>query len=106
MDTKMPPELLIQKVQEWGDEKGITNFDKQLNKVHEGTSEFWSAVTKGEGEKAELLELGDILVTVILAGHIRGIDPLEALEQAYIKIKARDGKNKGGTFIKEEDLND
>lgn len=50
------------------------------------------------------LEMGDIFVTLIILCEQLGIDVVECLGRAYIKIEKRSGKTINGTFIKSEDL--
>ena len=50
------------------------------------------------------LEMGDIFVTLIILCEQLGIDVIECLGRAYIKIEKRSGKTINGTFVKSEDL--
>ena len=106
---------LVKKVQEWGDEKGITNpnnADKQFMKFIEEVFEFKSEMDfyiiyddlRNVYDKSLKLEMGDILVTLIILSKQLDIDLVECLEMAYEKIKGRKGKTVDGIFLKEEDL--
>lgn len=106
-------EELIKKVQDWGQEKGITdpeNVDKQFLKFVEEVFEFkteidlYSLSKQGFDLEHVKLEFGDVLVTLCILAKQLDIDPTTCLEMAYEKIKNRKGKTIGGTFIKEEDL--
>lgn len=115
-------EELIKKVQDWGQEKGITdpkNTDKQFLKFMEEALEFkteldWYADIFWRDGYSDtfldyirqnlMLEFGDVLVTLCILAKQLEIDPNECLSLAYDKISKRKGKTINGTFVKEEDL--
>lgn len=92
---------LIEKVKEWGKEKGIDNPYRQLNKVTEELGELASEVCRDRFDSVEFKDsIGDVLVTIILLADMTGNDPTECLEMAYKEISGRDGKTSDGMFIK------
>lgn len=112
---------LIEKVQAWGDDKGITgpeNLDKQFMKFVEEALEVkteidvWTRIfADSERERLKVpqmhnikMEMGDILVTLVIMAKQLDIDLGECLKLAYDKIKDRKGETIDGVFIKEEDL--
>ena len=98
---------LIIAVQLWAEEKGLhlANPIAQLAKIMEELGEVAQAYTR-KNEEDLLMELGDLLVTIIIFAQQNGIELEEALKVAYKKIAERKGKLVNGTFIKEEDLNE
>lgn len=106
-------EGLVKKVQDWGQEKGITdpeNAGKQFLKFMEEVFEFkteidlYSLSKQGFDLEHVMMEFGDVLVTLCILAKQLDIDPTTCLEMAYEKIKNRKGKTIDGTFVKEEDL--
>ncbi len=119
---------LKDKVLSWADDKDLLhaeNADKQFMKfieeVFEFKSEFnlWSFYKELKRDKkieqdfsikehdrwmSMKDEMGDIFVTLIILCEQIGIDPVKCLEMAYEKIKDRKGRTIGGSFVKEEDL--
>ena len=107
-------ETLVAQVVIWADERGI--FDAadplaQLDKTQEELDETIEAV-KQSGfdnpekywlEKPEVVDgIGDMLVTIIIAAKMMGLDPTHCLNVAYDEIKDRTGKMVGGKFIKDQ----
>lgn len=107
---------LIEKVEAWGEEKGImdpSNAPKQFMKFMEEVFEFKTMLDlelnyAGDGDYLRFdsakMEFGDVLVTLIILAKQLGLGWDECLSMAYEKIKVRKGKVINGTFIKEEDL--
>lgn len=113
-------EDLIKKVQDWGQEKGITdpkNTDKQFLKFMEEALEFkteldryadifwidgYSDTFLAYTRQYLMLEFGDVLVTLCILAKQLDLDPTTCLEMAYNKISVRKGKTVDGVFIKEE----
>lgn len=99
---------LIEKITDWGFEKGINNPEKQFQKLAEEMLEAHEAYLKGRLSFALpyhlIEELGDIGVVWVLLCDMLGISPLDALEAAHDKNKDRKGKTINGSFVKEEDL--
>lgn len=98
---------LIIAVQLWAEEKGLhlANPIAQLAKIMEELGEVAQAYTRNNRENL-LMELGDLLVTIIIFAQQNGIELEEALKVAYKKINGRNGEMLNGLFIKEEDLHD
>lgn len=111
---------LIEKVKQWGIDKGITGPNgkatllKQLEKTQEELTETRDAAVEHEmcftlGKarysascKRKILDgYGDQLVTIILGLEIIGSSLPDALNQAYNEIKGRTGTMKDGMFIKD-----
>lgn len=108
---------LIEKVEAWGEEKGIidpSNADKQFMKFIEEVFEFKTMLDleeinfAGDGKCIQFenteMEFGDVLVTLVILAKQLGFDWEECLSMAYEKIKDRKGKTIDGIFVKEEDL--
>jgi len=100
---------LIFKVLEWAKEKGIfekgtiqSQTEKFLEEVKELEEEL-TAYTKYSNERI-MLEMGDVMVTLILLAEMHNFDIMEALKAAYDKISKRKGKMLNGKFVKQEDL--
>lgn len=122
-------EDLIKDVQDWGQEKGITdpeNVDKQFLKFMEEALEFYDAFKTYDclntfywlddlakmiyesdlkpPREDMMMEFGDVLVTLCILAKQLDLDPVKCLSMAYDKISKRKGKTINGTFVKEEDL--
>ena len=99
-------ETLVAKVVIWADERGI--FDAadplaQLDKTQEELDETIEAVKQSEFDNPEVVDgIGDMLVTIIIAAKMMGLDPTHCLNVAYDEIKDRTGKMVGGKFIKDQ----
>jgi NTP pyrophosphatase (non-canonical NTP hydrolase) len=107
----------------WGEIRNIVSPQykqvyAQLNKVQEELLEVEHAIralaaTEDHGGsmaaaslkcrlQAELLlELGDLMVTVIIMSACLCVDPVDALQAAYDKIKHRTGTTINGQFVKD-----
>lgn len=73
----------------------------QLLKTVEELGELVGAVVRGNREAA-VDGFGDVLVTLIIASDLMGIDITRALEAAYNEIKNRKGTMMpNGVFVKE-----
>ena len=112
---------LINNVIEWASARNIiqgSNVIKQLDKTSEEFNELqralavyhWLSNASAKGNqlswaRCEVTDAyGDILVTLIIAAAIDGIDLEECLSQAYEVIRHRKGKLINGKFVKEADL--
>jgi NTP pyrophosphatase (non-canonical NTP hydrolase) len=74
----------------------------QLLKTMEELGELVGAVVRGNREAA-VDGFGDVLVTLIIASDLMGIDLLRALESSYNEIKDRKGTMMpNGVFVKED----
>ena len=99
-------ETLVAKVVIWADERGI--FDAadplaQLDKTQEELDETIEAVKQSGFDNPEVVDgIGDMLVTIIIAAKMMGLDPTHCLNVAYDEIKDRTGKMVGGKFIKDQ----
>lgn len=100
---------------EWADDKDLLhhkNCEKQFMKFVEEVFEFKSEMDLDHFVYGRVmndntkLEMGDVFVTLIILCDQIGIDPVECLQMAYEKIKDRKGRTIGGSFVKEEDLED
>lgn len=94
---------LIEKVVQWGFDKGIMDTCDAERQVLKGVSEygeFCDEVLKGDKPK-QIMECGDVLVTLILSAHKLGFDIEDALAAAYEKISNRTGATVNGIFIKD-----
>lgn len=96
---------LIKSTQLWAIDKGLheANPTAQLTKIMEELGEVTQAYTRKDKENL-LMEIGDLLVTVIIFAQQNNIEPELALRKAYAKINGRKGKLIGGSFIKQEDI--
>ena len=109
-DTNNTFSELIDKVNEWADERSLKQADPKIQ---------WMRITEEVGEIRDVLlkptkftepqaalkdAIGDTLVTIIVLAHQLDLDVTECLGIAYEEIKNRKGKMVNGTFVKEEDL--
>lgn len=112
---------LIGKVEGWAKAKGILDNStdvKQLEKTYEelaelqralGKLELVETLTEDAGESEMYAEVrdelkdayGDVLVTLIIAAKLSGIDLVDALRSVYTIISARKGVLVDGKFLKE-----
>ena len=113
-------EDLAENVRLWAHEKGIfdkSNVSRQLEKTREEVEELidangalgrWACVVSNKEFHAARdnvrLELGDVLVTLVIAAEMLSMDLEECLEAAYNKISKRKGEMRNGVFVKQEDL--
>lgn len=121
---------LINNVIQWAADRDILNGSnalKQLDKTSEELNELQRALgqwymldelvacdaitptsavkqTQHEVELEVMDAYGDILVTLIIAARLDGIDIQDALASAWNTIKDRKGRLINGKFVKEEDL--
>lgn len=87
----------------WGEAKGIlaeSDTPAQLKKTAEEVVESVEAYFLFDRDILKK-ELGDIIVTVILAAKLSDLDVEECLEAAWNKIKNRTGVMKNGQFVKD-----
>ena len=106
-------ETLISLVEQWAQEKGITDYEhwgKQFMKFQEEAIELHTEMVLNDKsiyhiDKEDMkLEMGDVLVTLIVLATQQDIELSECLQLAWDKIKNRRGKTINGKFVKEEDL--
>lgn len=98
----MTTDDLITAVMAWGEERGIDNAYRQLNKVIEELGEWSHEICRDKFNTPETKDAcGDVLVTIIILADICGIDPIRCLESAYREIAERKGHTSEGMFIKE-----
>ena len=121
---------LINNVIQWAADRDILNGSnalKQLDKTSEELNELQRALgqwymldslvacdviaptsavkqTQHEVELEVMDAYGDILVTLIIAAKMDGIDLQDALASAWNTIKDRKGRLVNGKFVKEESL--
>lgn len=109
-DTNNTFSELIDKVNEWADERNLKQADPKIQwmRITEEVGEIRDALlkpTKFTEPQAALKDaIGDTLVTIIVLAHQLDLDVTECLSIAYEEIKNRKGKMVNGTFVKEEDL--
>ena len=101
---------LIEKVQRWAIDKGIDEAESwkpQFKKIVEEVGEFKKELELSstyENLEEEMVEMGDIMVTLIIMSQQRGYDLYDCLAMAYAKIKDRKGEVIDGSFVKSEDI--
>ena len=99
-------ETLVEDVFVWADERGIFNSGDplaQLDKTQEELNETIEAVKQSAFSNPEVVDgIGDMLVTIIIAAKMLGLNPTYCLNEAYEEIKDRTGKMVGGKFIKDQ----
>ena len=90
-------------VLEWAHVKGIlakSDIKTQLCKTMEELGETMGAVLKGNQE--EIIDgIGDMVVTLIIASHISGLDIVQCLDSANNVIQKRSGLMVDGVFVKD-----
>jgi len=94
---------LIEKVLEWGEDRGLLDNDdatRQALKAVSEIGEFVDEILK-DNKEAQKMELGDVLVTLILTANKLDLDIEDALAAAYDKISKRTGTTVNGIFIKD-----
>ena len=95
--------LLIQQIEQWGEDKGILpNPDPvaQLNKTQEEVDELREAITYID--KAEIKDaIGDIVVTLVMQCKAWDLDLEDCVQSAYDVISKRTGKMVDGQFVKD-----
>lgn len=96
---------LIAAVEDWADDRGITNFSNPQAQLLKAVSEL------GELCDAEIKDdfwgtmdaVGDVLVCLIIYCKMKELDISSCLLQAYEEIKNRKGRmSEGGAFVKDE----
>ena len=106
---------LIEKVEQWAEDKGIDiaeNWKPQFKKIVEEVMEYKEELKKFDHRKGmeylmcydEMVEMGDILITLIIMAQQRGYEIKDCLTHAYLKIKDRQGEVIDGSFVKSEDI--
>ena len=108
---------LIAQVIKWGNDKCITgpfgtgNVLKQLEKTQEELIETrdaalkWMLATNKDDEYEAMMDfvdgIGDVMVTIILAADMMGVNIDDCLHSAYTEISGRTGKMVDGMFVKD-----
>jgi hypothetical protein len=106
---------LIEKVEQWAKDKGIDKAESwkpQFKKIVEEVMEYKEELKKFDNVKGEeyswcydeMVEMGDILITLIIMAQQRGYEIRDCLIHAYLKIKDRQGEVIDGSFVKSEDI--
>jgi NTP pyrophosphatase (non-canonical NTP hydrolase) len=99
-------DTLVAEVVIWAGDRGI--FDAadplaQLDKTQEELDETIDAVRQSAFNNPEVVDgIGDMLVTIIIAAKMLGLDPTYCLSEAYEEIKNRTGKMVDGKFVKDQ----
>jgi glutathionylspermidine synthase len=108
-------EDLMEKVEQWAEDKGIDEAESwkpQFKKIVEEVMEYKEELKKFDHRKGmeylmcydEMVEMGDILITLIIMAQQRGYEIKDCLTHAYLKIKDRQGEVIDGSFVKSEDI--
>lgn len=89
---------------EWARERSIlkhSTAQAQITKTQEELDELKEALDKGD-LVGTVDGFGDVLVTLIIAAELKGLDLVDCLNVAYEEIKDRKGYlNADGIFVKE-----
>ena len=96
---------LEQRIIEWAKERGLYETatpESQLSKLHEEIGE-WQEEYEAGNRAPEMMELGDIYVTLVNLAKTRGWSLEYCGWQAYEKIKNRKGRMVNGTYVKDGD---
>ena len=96
-------EKLINDTLEWARSRNLldnSDATRQALKMVSEVGEFADEILKGDRTK-QVLEMGDVLVTIILTGAKLGIQLDEALGAALNKIQNRTGTTVNGIFVKD-----
>lgn len=107
----------------WAEDKGILDTKHHPAQVSKAAEEFVEFVDEAytyaisrnidkssvrdiavSARNDAIMELGDVLVTLVINAHLLGVSLEEALRLALDKITKRKGKTVDGVFVKEEDL--
>lgn len=107
----------------WAEDKGILKAENHLGQVSKAVEEFIeffdevSTYAKARNIEKDsvrdvavaarsdaIMELGDVLVTLVVNAHLLDVSLEDALRLALDKITKRKGKTIDGVFVKEEDL--
>jgi NTP pyrophosphatase (non-canonical NTP hydrolase) len=96
---------LINGTIQWADDRGLldnSGAERQALKAGSELGEFYDEILKGNKEK-QIMECGDVLVTLVLTSYKLGFDIEDALAAALNKISNRTGKTVDGVFVKDGD---
>lgn len=106
-NPKFTTDQLIEWVENWGEDRGITVNGKpetQTLKLGSEFGELCDNIAKGRYEAAKD-DIGDMIVVLIMISKLIGTDVNECLTVAFDDIKDRKGYlNESGVFIKEGDV--
>lgn len=106
MSAKRTTDEMIELIENWGKERGITINGKpetQTLKLGSEFGELCDNIAKGRYEAAKD-DIGDMAVVLVMITKLIGTDFLECLEVAYADIKDRGGfLNENGVYVKEGD---
>lgn len=103
MDEIRDMNELYRDIVEWAREREIDKADprNQYLKVSEETGELAASLARNDLEQAKD-DIGDSIVTLIIAAETIGSNAQECLNIAFNEIKNRTGKTVDGIFIKDE----
>ena len=103
MRTEITFEELEDKVLLWAEERNLLDNDPnyQLLKTMEELGELVDAALKGK-VREEVDAVGDVLVTLIIYCHMKGLCPVRCLVRAFNEIEFRTGETKNGVFVRTE----
>lgn len=100
--------FLEDEIIKWADDRGLIlpeNAFKQTCKLLEESGELAGAVLKNN--RPEIKDaLGDVYVVLVILSKQLGLCLNCAVKSAYNEIKDRKGKTIGGTFVKEDVMNE
>ena len=94
---------LIEGTIKWAADRNLldnSGAERQALKAGSELGEFYDEILKGDREK-QIMECGDVLVTLILTSYKLGFDIETALGAALHKISNRTGKTVNGVFVKD-----
>ena len=111
INEKIDMNDLIEKVREWGREKGIIGhhgtgtLESQSKKLVEEVKEILLAIE--DDDPVEIEDgIGDATVVLILLAELADMRHEDCVKSAYDIISKRTGKMVDGTFIKDADPDD
>ena len=100
----MKLDVLIEKIEEWGSDRGILQNGTQLGqmtKVFEEVTEALDAISLND-EEALADAIGDSVVTLVMLAGVSKLDFTNCVAKAYNEIKDRKGYLRDdGVFVKE-----
>ena len=93
---------LTVRINNWFDEKGLSDPVMQFAKLNEEVGEMAHELTRGNKDTDEMKDaIGDTFVTLVGMAHHLGLDLSECINMAYQSIRNRKGKVIEGSFVKE-----
>ena len=97
--------ILVEKIEQWGADRGITQNGTKLGqatKLFEEATEILDAISKDD-DAALIDGIGDVTVVLIMLAGVAGLNYETCVEFAYAEIKDRTGHLRAdGVFVKDE----